>query len=140
LKILPSGGAKDADKGVAALIPSIELEANSERNFSTSFKSAERLLVSTDMNDTIKWNLDLPRGEKAIRDYLIGNLYLYACASWKEKPLTGEVTIRASDIRFFDADRRALSFKRSLAMLYCLYRKGITVQHKDGFRIQYSAE
>lgn len=102
---------------------------NEEVNFSTSFNSEERVLIARHLGNNIKWNITLPRGEKAIRDFLIGNLYLFAsCEIFSEK-ICGYIKIHTSDVRFFDDQKRVLSKNKSVFMLFYLWKKGVSLKN-----------
>src|SRR5262245_32601932 len=47
-------------------------------SFKAEFASEERYLATKRFDDSIEWSIQMPRGEKIVRDYLFGNLYLSA--------------------------------------------------------------
>lgn len=115
----------------------ITYDTAAERFFTSTFASQERYLSPALMGNTIKWTITIPRGEKAIRDFLHGNLYLFAQGSWDRFPRSGCVSIRPSDVLFFDSDRRPIGSLRSLLMWYILWENNIKVENKDGFYIKF---
>jgi hypothetical protein len=108
-----------------------------ERVHSAEFSSEERYLETQLMGDTIKWAVALPHGEKVIRDFLMGNLYLFARCRWAKPPRAGRIVLRTIDFRFFDEHRKPLSFAKSLLMHFALWRKGIRFENKDGFQTEF---
>jgi hypothetical protein len=116
---------------------SINHDATEERSFTSTFASEERYLAPVHMGDTIKWVINLPRGEKAIRDFLIGNLYLFAMCAWSSQSKSGWVSIRPADIRFFDSKRRPLNSMNSLLMWYVLWKQGLKIENSNGFKVHF---
>lgn len=107
-------------------------------NYSVSFQNEERELAVITMDNSIKWFLSLPRGEKAIRDFIVGNLHLYSIFSTnKEEDYGGKVIIKPNDITFYDNDRRPLGFKENLMMRYKLYKAGMDILNADGFTVSF---
>ena len=112
-------------------------EASQEVTFNATFSSEERVLQPVLLHDTIKWTINLPRGNKAVRDFLMGNLHLFAVCRWDHVPRTGRVTVRPSDVRFFDGNREPLGPRRSLMMEFVLWLRRIQVFNKDGFSARF---
>ena len=114
---------------------SISLEKGADRTFTSAFTNKERILIPVHMGSLLRWVITLPRGEKAIRDFLLGNIYLFVVCSWDVSGDTfgcGRVGVRPSDVRFFDDERRALSKRKSLLMLCELWLKGIHIHNNKG--------
>lgn len=137
LSLTPVVKAKDGSAEVDATIGSITHEAAQETSVSATFASKERYLAPLRIGDTIKWTITLPRGEKVIRDFLTGNLYLFAKCAWASGPRSGTISIRPSDVRFFDHDRRPISTIRSLLMWFILWERYVKIENSDGFRIEF---
>jgi hypothetical protein len=108
--------------------------------FTAKFVSSESLLSTTFLNDTTKWTLTTHRADKVIRDFLIGNLFLFASCSWTEGQRAGRIRVKPEDVRFYDSEKRRLSAIRSLVMLFILWRKGISVQNADGYLVYFYEE
>lgn len=125
---------------VSAELGHIQYQKKQQVDFSANFRSEERLLESIHLSDTIKWNISLPRGEKVIRDFLLGNLYLYAkCNNRKKTKLTGYIEVRPSNVIFFNSQRKPIeSFMKRLYMHYLLYKEGIVIDYVDGVRLNFS--
>jgi len=134
LTIAPELTITNTSAESSAKIGALQFDAGQQRTFSSMFSSQERLLTVINMGDTLKWVIDLPRGEKAIRDFLIGNLYLFVEFVWNKEvtAASGKLAVRPSDVRFFDAERRPMGKLGSLSMRYTLWRRGIKVQNMDG--------
>jgi len=133
LSLTPSLKTKKGTAESELSLGAITREASHAREFAASFASEERFLATTVLRDTIKWTVTLPRGEKAIRDFLVGNLYLFAICHWPERPRRGTITVRPSDVRFFDDQRRPLSALKSLVMEFVLWRDQRELMNRDGF-------
>lgn len=137
LKLTPSVKSKGGKKELEVNLGSIDLDSAAERVYAAEFASEERYLATVFTGDAIKWTIALPRGEKVIRDFLIGNLYLFAKCGWAQPPRAGRVVLRTTDFRFFDEHRKPLSAIRSLLMHFALWRKGIRFENKDGFQMDF---
>ena len=137
LTLKPEMKVKDLSRAAEAKLGSVTRAAGQERVQSAAFASAERVLAPVATDDGVKWTVSLPRGEKAVRDFLIGNLYLFAKCTWAGTTKRGRVAVRPSDVRFFDADRRPLGTAQSLVMQFVLWRLGIKLQNRDGFAMTF---
>lgn len=100
-------------------------DKNIESAFTTRFSSAERTLSDVNFGYGVEWEVKLPDGQ-LIRDYLIGNLFLYVEASWDADSKEGSVEVRPSDVLFFDSNRRIVGDRvKALAMRYVLWKQGV---------------
>lgn len=138
LCLAPALKSKEGGTEREAEVGNIKFDANVERTHSASFSSSERFLVAMLMNNTLRWVISLPRGEKVVRDFLMGNLYLHVECAWNGDCRKGRISVRPSDVRFFDSDRRPLGPTRSLLMQFALWRKGIRVLNRDGFELNFT--
>ncbi len=138
--LAPEIGIESTSASVKAKLADIVFQANSERNFESSFSCEERVLAHIHMENSVRWNIDLPKGGKAIRDFLFGNLYLCAECVWNDGPCHGRITVRPSDIRFFDEERnaRSIGYLANLGMLYTLFRGGIKIENLNGLTISFT--
>ena len=137
VSISPSVKKKSGSDELDLEVGSITRDATEERSYTASFASEERLLTPQQMNDTIKWTIAVPHGEKVIRDFIAGNLYLFAECCWASDPKSGRITIRPSNILFFDAKRRELNLTKSLLMRYVLWLNDRHIANPDGFVIDF---
>ncbi len=140
LTLRPEIDTKDTSASTKARLGDIALEANTERVFESSFSCEERLLSQIHMTNSVKWVIDLPKGSKVVRDFLLGNLYLCAECFWLNRPRSGRISVRPADVRFFDEERRARSigFRASLGMRFVLYRRKIKIDNLDGLTINFT--
>jgi hypothetical protein len=76
------------------------------------------------------------RGEKAVRDFLFGNLKLWALCNWGAEPKKGHVTLRNMTF-FFDDESRRLSDIRSIYAGFILYRHKSEVANRDGVGVKF---
>ncbi|WP_337171464.1 hypothetical protein [Gemmatimonas aurantiaca] len=116
---------------------SVSIPIGHEHKFETEFESAERTLEAVKMIHGVRWVVRLPRGERAIRDFLLGNLFLEATCAWSAAPLKGVIHVRPHDIRLFKPDQRPASKAASLLARYTCWRKGFKLQHTSGFTINF---
>jgi hypothetical protein len=125
VKLAPhiDGGDVKADLG------EIAFTKDSERSFTTRFSGTERLLSDVFYGNGVEWELKLPEGQ-VLRDYLLGNLFLYVESSWDVAAREGVIEVRPSDILFFDSERRVIaSGLKAVVMLFVLWRRGIEIKH-----------
>lgn len=127
-------GAAQISQGVSA---SLSYNTSQVRTHSVSFQSDERVLAPRHLGDEVIWEFSMPRGEKAVRDYLVGNLYLYANCTWQNNPKRGCVGWQPSDIRFFDSEKRLLSPAKSIIMNYVLWRQGTSIAYTNGASVKF---
>jgi hypothetical protein len=139
LKISP--GVKTSSGAVSSEVKlgDISLERDEEKKFEVRFSCAECFLTSACMGSLVKWGLNLPRGEKVFRDFLFGNLYLFGDCDFTSSEICGSVSVRPSDVLFFDNERRVMSKLKSISMLYVLYKRGVSVGNRDGIFLNFAA-
>lgn len=127
VKIAPTIESNDLRAGIGE----VTFDKNIERAFTTRFSGAERTLSDVSFDDGVEWEIKLPEGQ-LIRDYLIGNLFLYVESSWSGTSKEGRIEVRPSDLLFFDSDRRIIGDKtKALAMRYVLWRRGIQLKRES---------
>jgi len=115
-------GAAKVDAG------EIAFAKGAERTFTTKFSGSERQLADVFLERGVEWDFILPPGQ-ALRDYVFGNLYLYVESSWDKQPKEGVIEVRASDILFFDSERRVIGNGiKAVAMRWALWRKRINLK------------
>jgi hypothetical protein len=120
----------------SAKLGEIRWEAKTQADNSVDFSCSEMILAPIVIGNNVTWRLDRPRGEQAVRDFLIGNYRLYADCSWGRASRRGRFGGRA-DLRFFDDQRRELPKHTSLLMLYRLWRAHRLPSHTCGFEIAF---
>ena len=138
VSLSPEVKSKSGSTEESLKLGEISWGAKTEREHKVSFSCSEMTLVPIDTGNAVRWRLDTPKGEKAVRDFLIGNLFLFAECTWKTPGKRGRFGARPSDIRFFDDQRRALGKVSSYLMLYRLWRKGLTPMNEEGFDIAFA--
>ncbi len=117
--------------------PEVSYQSQAQHAFETSYSGNEFVLTPTNYGDRIRWELVLPRGEKVIRDFLAGNLYLHGECEWTSPPMEGHVEV-VPDIAFFSSERRALGQRQSLLMQFVLWRQRIKILNRDGFTTEFT--
>jgi len=115
----------------------LKYEKSKEVSWNASFRSEERTLVPAVMNNSLIWEIAQPNIKKVIRDYLFGNLYLFATCSLNSKNIEGKIKV-TTDVRFFNTKKEAVSTVKSALMLYVMTWKEKTVYNIDGLEIKFS--
>ena len=137
LTLKPALKAKTGGSDIDASLGSIARESGQERSFTAEFACEERVLGVRVFDDQILWTITLPRRESVISDFLAGNLYLFAECKWFGLPRAGTVSVRPSDVRFFDDNRKALGKVRSLIMACRTWTDGVKIQNSDGVSMNF---
>jgi hypothetical protein len=100
---------------------------------SIKYQSKEFLLAPTKSVGSLTWQVDMPRGEKAVRDFLLGNLSLSATLEWQTTDRHGTAQARPSCVAFFDGGKRKLEgWRACVLMLFILWRRGIRLNNQNG--------
>ena len=103
----------------------ITFDKDLQRVFTTKFSGTEPLVSDTNFGSGVEWEIKLPE-RQLIRDYLIGNLFLFVECSWDGGRKAGRIEVRPSDVLFFDSERRMIASRlKALVMLYVLWKQGI---------------
>lgn len=131
---------KEGDKEVKLELGEISWSAKVDSVFVSTFSCNERSLNSIYMESAIHWLLNLPRGERVISDYLVGNLWLFAECLWKDTSPSGDLSVRPSDVRFFNDDKRPLPSYKSIAMLYSMWRQNIKLPDYKGVKTHFQVD
>jgi len=136
LRLSPAVTAKAGETEAEVEMGSISRTAGRSASFTAKFENEERQLNALLLGDAVEWSLRFPQTAMVIQDFLQGNLYLFAECNWPIMPRSGSIAIRP-DIQFFDHTRRLLGRMQSLAMRCVLWKHGITLQHWDGFSVDF---
>jgi len=126
------GIKKDAKVSPGELSGDIGKEMTQE----STFEIKEYPLEPKKIGRAIEWMIKMPKGYKAVRDFLYGNILLSAEVQWEKVPHSGSFTLRTSDIRFFDDQGEPLSKIQTLAMRF-LMRNKICLQNRDGLTFKF---
>jgi hypothetical protein len=128
VKIAPKIESGERIKGE---LGEVTFDKDVKRSFTTRFSGAEKTLADVNFEHGVEWEVKLPDGQ-LIRDYLIGNLFLYVESSWDADAKEGRIEVRPSDLLFFDSDRRVIGGgMKSLAMQFVLWKQGIQLNHES---------
>jgi len=127
--------------GVEAKSQTAGVSLGKSKTSRAKFPTEELLLVPINLQNGVKWHIDNHRGDKAIRDFLLGNVYLQATFRWDNGEKRGTVEARPSDIRFFDDKKRLLlSLRTSILMLFRLYRQKKKLVNPDGILVTFKEQ
>lgn len=110
-------------------------QAGTTSAFTTSLHCEERILSPTLFDRKVRWLFNRPKVPSAVRDFLDGNLHLFAICAWTlGTPKTGTIRVKPSGISFFDENRSRLKSRwkglvmefllRSRSSLYPIDRRG----------------
>jgi len=138
IKAAPKLQITAKDEKLNAEIGGLEFETVASDQKQSEFSNTERLLETEFANPDLKWTLQLPRGKKITRDFLQGNLNLFAELKTTTGSLDGSVEIAPTDITFFGPDRAPLGALASLRMKYLLWRKGYLILDQAPEKISFS--
>ncbi len=117
------------------------ISAGSQREYSCRFSASERILNPILLPPrSLRWELMCIRGERALADFVSGNLYLTVGMSWSGTRVSGTIELVPDRMEFFGPDRRALGTLKSVAMFLVLKRRGFKVKWADGVTIRFEAE
>tara|TARA_Y100000588_G_scaffold224813_1_gene238766 strand:- start:1081 stop:1821 length:741 start_codon:yes stop_codon:yes gene_type:complete len=115
----------------------LKYHKSDEINILASFKGEERTLASVVHKKGIRWNISLPRTQNVVRDYIIGNLYLFIIVARNKLPNKGSINVKPSDVLFFGPNKTPLGSRKSWLMKVYLKRKGKVPYNQDGFQIHF---
>jgi hypothetical protein len=111
----------------------LESSAKTNNESSISYEFKEFPIVPIKKDGSLAWQIDMPRGEKAVRDFLLGNLPLSVTLEWRTtEEKSGTVQARPSSVLFFDEEKRALPIQASLLMRFILWKRGIRFPSCEG--------
>jgi hypothetical protein len=133
LSITPKIKAKSADRGsIEAELAALSFARGAEA--SVTFGGEEAILLkTTEPPRIVRWSLSLPRGEKAIRDFLEGPIQLTVNVKPDQVGGNGEVVAAAhpTSRAFFNSDRRELGGLGGWALAVKLWTQGISLPSVD---------
>jgi hypothetical protein len=115
----------------------ISVESTGTREGEAEFISKENLLAVVNRGDAVVWQESMVRGEKAVRDFLFGNLKLWAQCKWSDKSQIGRVRLHTSAF-FFDDQKRRLSGWKALLMEFTLAERNVKIPNRDGVEVQFA--
>ena len=107
-----------------------------ERIAQAQYTNTEPQLAVEKLGDTVVWMMDLPRGEKVVRDFLFQNLPLSAEVKWKDNSRNGSLSVLSTSIKFFDTEKRPLEGYRSLLAEFYLFCRG-GLQNATGIQVNF---
>lgn len=120
----------------------ITYDKGSKYAYLSTFEGTERTLAVINEVESISWIIDLPRGGKVVRDFLIGNLYLYADFNMRSLKLINKcrLMIRPSNISLFNSKKIEMDRAKSILMLHYLRIKGYSIKNPDGFDFTFTLQ
>lgn len=114
----------------------IGVESTGTREGEAEYTSNENPLAVVNKGDAVIWQESMVRGEKAVRDFLFGNLKLWAQCKWADKNQVGRVRLHTSAF-FFDDQKRRLSGWKALLMEFTLAERNVKIPNRDGVEVQF---
>jgi hypothetical protein len=140
LSLAPSAEAEAGEVKAKVKSGSLSLQRNSSLQQSIAYNSKEFTLTPIPWRTGVKWTYSLPAGPKAIRDFLVGYLPLFAEFDGPAMNICGRITLAPEDVRFFNSNKKPISLVRSLYMHAVLWKRGIVIQNEDGFSVRLQVE
>lgn len=126
------------ENGGKLQLGSIHLNKSNNRRFITSFEGYESELATIPTRKSIKWILNINRGEKIVRDYLAGTLHLYCLMMLeKGKKHSGDLIIRPTSVDFYNSENKRLNNRIKVLMYVFMEYKGFKVFNKKGLVIRF---
>ncbi|MFZ0244424.1 hypothetical protein [Candidatus Binatus sp.] len=126
----------DIAKNVTVSIGGVGVKAAGSEEATIAFSDQESPLASVVRGDSIVWQQSMTRGEKAIRDFIFGDLHLSVKCKWKNQDRQGSVGLRTSPM-FFDAKGRMLSKFKSLLIGFVLDTRSY-LANEQGTDVQFA--
>jgi hypothetical protein len=121
----------------SASIGEIGVKLEKGEELQTMYSGTENELSVTKANDVVQWEKSMPHGGKIIRDYLHGNLSLWADCTWANgQDKTGEVDLYTFP-SLFDNDRKMYSRGKSILMKWILYYNEKVLENESGIKVQF---
>lgn len=134
----PSAEFKSAALEFKVAAGAVSFESGRESIFQSSFAYAEGYLGAVNLGNSVIWRLDPPRRIPVVRDFLFGNLHLYAVCTDNPGASRGQMTVRPSDVRFFGPDRRPYPKAKSFWLLYSLFKARRSIFRPRGIAVKFS--
>jgi hypothetical protein len=136
--LAPKAQIKAGSLEIAVSPGSVKFNGEGETQRTASFSGVEGEITAIRSGNAVRWIIVLPRGEKATRDFRIGNLDFFALCRWQEGAVRrGQITVRPSDLSFFDNDRRPLTKKQSIMMWFQIARQKVNICDPEGFTTRF---
>jgi hypothetical protein len=108
------------------------------QTLSCALTSKESELVATLKKQSIRWQIDMNRGAKAYRDYLLGNYLLQAVVDWPINPKLGTLTLKPLSIAVFNEKKEQLSKKKSIWIEFLLFSlRDAKIENRDGLTFSF---
>lgn len=119
----------------------VTLRSGSKRKYACTFNGSERVLapIATPPHG-LTWIFSSTRGEKAVSDFVSGNLPLYVRLSCGRNGLDGTVECVPERVALYNADKRPLGSLTSAFMWLVLHLRGYEVLNADGVTVQFAAK
>jgi hypothetical protein len=95
------------------------------KNQTAAYSNTEKSLSVIDFVNSIKWIVALPDGIKVYQDNLLGNLNVYFESTGNSGCQEGSITIRVTDIDFYDRKRKLLWEAKSKVIRFLYHMKNI---------------
>ena len=139
-KILPSMNVKKNNTDIDLKGMEIDFEKGNDYTTTCKYNAYESELSCSNYSVGVKWELVLPRAEKAISDFVNGNLYLFSKIFWSDEPREGNISVIPIGCNFFSENRRPLPKIKYLTALFRLIKARKKVHYLDGFKVNFELE
>lgn len=102
----------------------------------TVFISHENPLAVVETQEAVSWQYSMGQGHKAVRDFLFGNLKLWADCKWPGKNRRGRVRLRCSSF-FFDEENKRLPRWKAIGAEFLVADGGYKIAHRNGLEVEF---
>lgn len=139
IRIEPSYDTKSDNTARKLAIGGIGYQKGSKKEFLTKFSCAERVLAALKYSDRVKWDIKNVLGS-INRDYLFGNLYLFATLDWSSDYPNGKIGISPSNVGYFDMNGQKVSKVTEICIEWALSkieRSKSKLEFEDGIVVNF---
>jgi hypothetical protein len=138
LTLKPELSAK-AGKVVEASVSlgNASVERGHDSELESEYQTSERMLAPVRSDRVVEWAFDPPKGS-VTRDYIQGNLDLFAVCQWGAEPKIGKIEVRPEKWRMYAADdKRPLGAFKALLVGFLLRDLIDRVEARDGIVVSF---
>jgi hypothetical protein len=135
LALEPEVGAEAGPVKASAKGPKAAVEKKKEDSTEFSFTDEENQLSVTTTPRTVSWSISMVRIERAIRDFIFGDLPLWIDFKSNGLPLKGNLTIEPKALRF-DNEEKRIQGMAALLMSYAVWNEGVLNDKRSTIRVE----
>lgn len=128
-KLAPTFKGKTAGAEIEVTPGEVAMTRENKRASTATFAHTESHIpaFATNGGRGARWMISMPRGTKAMRDFIADTYCLES--RWRPKAATGGSVHVRNNVEFFDDERRPLGAVKSFLMAYVLWKNRISTAH-----------